>query len=281
MEHKKVVIISDLHLGYERCDKVSLNSFLDVLQKDNDVTDLVLLGDVVDMWRRDASGVFLENRGIVNKIIALQERIRVHYIAGNHDYHVLHLKNTKQYFSYPLEFKENLNITDGQYTYRFVHGYEFEYGSRKHNPTMHRVMNALCRVMSDGEGYIEDNVWGLVTKGWSEINYFFSTILLFRKRQVKSITTELQDSPEIRLKDKIKDVERRAYEMQGGKPNEILIFGHTHQPFINKQENVVNTGSWVTDAAVYNTYVELSEGKPRLFIFGKEEITKRVNLPKS
>jgi len=145
---------------------------------------------------------------------------------------------------------------------------------------MHLVMNALCRVMSDEEGYMEDDVWGLVTKSWSEISYFFSTILLFRKRQVKSITTQLRDSPETRLKDKIHDVDRRAYEAQGGKPNEILVFGHTHLPFINKQENVVNSGSWVTDAAVRNTYVELSEGKPRLFVFGKGEILERVDLPR-
>jgi hypothetical protein len=33
--------------------------------------------------------------------------------------------------------------------------------------------------------------------------------------------------------------------------------------------------SWVTDAADYNTYVELSNGKPRLFVFGGQQITKR------
>ncbi|HTY47123.1 MAG TPA: UDP-2,3-diacylglucosamine diphosphatase [Methanomassiliicoccales archaeon] len=280
MERKKVVVISDTHLGYEKCDRASLNDFLSALQKDPDVTDLVLLGDIVDMWRRDASGVFLESREIVEKIIRLQERTRVHYVAGNHDYHLLHLKNTKQFFMYPLEFKENLTIEDGQYAYRFMHGYEFEYGPREANPTMHLVMNALCRVMSDEQGYVEDDVWGLVTKGWSEISYFFSTILLFRKRRIKAITTQLRDNPEKRLTDKIQDVDRRAYEAQGGKPNEILVYGHTHRPFINKQENVVNSGSWVTDATTHNTYLELSEGRPRLFVFGKGEILERVDLPR-
>ncbi len=54
-------VVSDQHLGYENSDKKSFNQFLDSLLNEREVTDLVLLGDVVDMWRRDASGVFLEN----------------------------------------------------------------------------------------------------------------------------------------------------------------------------------------------------------------------------
>ena len=56
-----------------------------------------------------------------------------------------------------------------------MHGYEFEYGSKNDNPTMYEVMDALCRVMSDEEGAFEQDVWGLVTKAWSEIKYFLTT----------------------------------------------------------------------------------------------------------
>ena len=56
------------------------------------MTDLVLLRDVVDMWRRDASGVFLENKDVVDRALLLQKKMRVYYIAGNHDYHVLKLQ---------------------------------------------------------------------------------------------------------------------------------------------------------------------------------------------
>ena len=44
---------------------------------------------------------------------------------------------------------------------------------------------------------------------------------------------------------------------------------------MKKAENVVNSGSWVKDAAITNTYVELSGGKPRLFVFGGNEVTDR------
>jgi hypothetical protein len=59
----KLTIVSDLHLGYKNADKDSFSRFLDSLKSDAETTDLVLLGDIVDMWRRDASGVFLENWG--------------------------------------------------------------------------------------------------------------------------------------------------------------------------------------------------------------------------
>ncbi len=85
----KLTIVSDLHLGYKNADKDSFSRFLDSMQSDKETTDLVLLGDIVDMWRRDASGVFLENWDIVAKIIGLKQKMRIHYVAGNHDYHVL------------------------------------------------------------------------------------------------------------------------------------------------------------------------------------------------
>ena len=118
----KVVVTSDHHLGYAGADKRAFNAFLDYIGEEGDVTHLVLLGDVVDMWRRDASGVFLENDDTVQKILALKSRLKVYYVAGNHDYHVLQLQN---YF-YIFEFRENPTLKDGQVTYRFLHGYEFD-----------------------------------------------------------------------------------------------------------------------------------------------------------
>ena len=64
----KLLIVSDLHLSYKNADKDSFNRFLDSVQSDTETTDLVLLGDIVNMWRRDASGVFLENWDVVQKM---------------------------------------------------------------------------------------------------------------------------------------------------------------------------------------------------------------------
>ena len=232
----KLKVVSDVHLGYKNSDKESFNRFLDSLQSDKGTTDLVLLGDIVDMWRRDASGVFLENWDFVQKVIRLKEKMRVHYVAGNHDYHVLQMRG----HSYPFSFAKDLKFTDGKYTYMICHGLEFDPQQKA------AVMEALCHVMYDPIENFED-LFGGVTQ-----------------------------PPEKRFSQILKDVEHIA--LSKIKQGEILVFGHTHHPFINEAENVVNTGSWVTDSTVHNTVVDLSCGKPRLSIFEGREITERAKI---
>ena len=268
-----MIAVSDQHLGYENSDKVAFNQFLDQLREDNELTDLVLLGDVVDMWRRDSSGTFLENKETVSKIFALREKrksLSIHYVAGNHDFHVLRLQN----FAYPFNFVKSLRIEDRDcdYVYEFVHGYEFDLSQQE------PIMEGLCRVMSDETGNFESDIWGALTAGWSDVEFIATVLRRNRKNKLKGAVQNLQTRPEERLKTKIGEVEKRA--CQRAKilqPNGILVFGHTHKPFVNTTETVANTGSWVTDATYeHNTYVELSGGKPRLFVFGGEQITKRI-----
>jgi UDP-2,3-diacylglucosamine pyrophosphatase LpxH len=258
----KVVVTSDHHLGYANADKTAFNAFLDNLSQESNVTHMVLLGDVVDMWRRDAAGVFLENHDTVAKILNLKSKgVQVFYVAGNHDYHVLDLHNP----AYPLQFTNELNLTDGPFNYRFVHGYQFD--PEQKIP----FMAFLCRVMSDQDGALESNLW----TDFNSLNNIFSKIEpSFMKADLAAITERLQRRPEDRIKDSLDKINLTA--CKEVKPGEVLIFGHTHVPFVNKAENVANTGSWVKDAAIHNTYVELSDGKPRLFVFGGHEITERT-----
>ena len=259
----KVIVTSDQHLGYANSDKAAFNAFLESLGQANDVTHMVLLGDVVDMWRRDASGVFLENHDTIRKILELKSKgIQTYYVAGNHDHHVLHLKMP----TYPLDFCKDLTLTDGQTTYRFVHGHEFDPDQKA------PLMEFLCRVMSDGEGSLETTLWNDYNK---LTNYISKIEPSFIKEDITALTDRIQRRPEERLKDSLDKINSRAF--QAAKPGEILIFGHTHAPFVNKAENVVNTGSWVKDANPHGTYLELSSGKPRLFVFSDppNEITER------
>ena len=255
----KIVVTSDHHLGYANADKPAFNAFLDNLSQD--VTHFVLLGDVVDMWRRDAAGVFLESHDTVAKILNLKSKgLQVFYVAGNHDYHVLDLHNP----AYPIQFTNELNLTDGPVNYRFVHGYQFDPEQKV------PFMAFLCRVMSDQGGALESHLW----TDFNSLNNIFSKIEpSFVKADIAAITAHLQRGPEERIKDSLDKINLAA--CSAVKPGEVLIFGHTHVPFVNKSENVVNTGSWVKDAAIHNTYVELSDGKPKLFVFGGQEITER------
>jgi predicted phosphodiesterase len=167
--------------------------------------------------------------------------------------------------AYPLEFTNELNLTDGAVNYRFVHGYQFD--PEQKIP----FMAFLCRVMSDQGGALESNLW---------VDFHSANTILskmepsFIKEDLAKVAQRLHQRPEDRLKGSLNKINSTA--CNAVKPGEVLIFGHTHVPFITKAENVVNTGSWVKDAAIYNTYVELSGGKPKLFVFGGHEITERT-----
>lgn len=185
----KTIVVSDVHLGTEDSDEAAFNAFLSSLHDDHEVTDLVLLGDIVDLWWRDASGAFLENMDTVEIIKDLQSKLRVHWVAGNHDYHLLRLKNRAPFYHYPFEFKETLELGDGDHTYRFMHGYEFEYGNELE--FMRPIMDMLCHVMSDS--------------------------LMMR-------ASNFHEGPRVRLKDKLEDIERRAYDEVRGKSGQLFIF---------------------------------------------------------
>jgi len=240
------------------------------------VTDLVLLGDIVDMWRRDASGVFLENMDTMLIIKELQNKLKVHWVAGNHDYHLLKLKNRAPHYHYPFEFKKDLELVDGEYTYRFKHGYDFEYGHEKR--FIKPALELICHLMSDFDGVEEEELWVYLSRKFTDLHYTVFTQHLETK--LKRTQRSFNDGPEERLKEeKLEIVEKRAFDEVRGKNSQLLIFGHTHHPFINQGESLINTGSWVTDAVIHNTYVELKGGKPRLFVFGGEEIKDRLVIP--
>jgi UDP-2,3-diacylglucosamine pyrophosphatase LpxH len=268
-------VVSDVHLGSEDSEKESFNAFLNSLKDDEELTDLVLLGDIVEMWHRDACGVFLENIDTTITLRELKKRINVHWIAGNHDYHLLKLKNRAPHYAYPLEFKETLDLVDGDRTYRFMHGYEFEYGTETR--FIRPVLEILCHVMSDSDGVPKDEMWAYLARKMSDIQY---SIITERgvEGNLKITTGSLEDGPEIRLKNRIEGIERLAYEEVHDKKGQVLIFGHTHNPFICEGENLVNSGSWVKEGNPHNTYVVLQGGRPRLFVYGGEEIKERKKM---
>jgi UDP-2,3-diacylglucosamine pyrophosphatase LpxH len=269
----KVIVTSDQHLGYDKSDRTSFSKFLDNLASDLAPTDFVLLGDVVDMWRRDASGVFLESHDILEKILGLTAKMNVYFVAGNHDYHVLRLVNKPGRFYpimfYPIPPSPDLVLHDGNYQYLFKHGWEYD---EEQQPP---IMEAMCRAMSDETGDIESNIWNILTH---ESGFLEELKSVANRERRKQQIHHLQLRPEERLTDfLLRRVEQKA--CNDVKANQVVVFGHTHVPFVNKKENVANTGSWVTDApADYDTYVELSNGKPRLFVFGGQEITTRKDL---
>jgi predicted phosphodiesterase len=209
------------------------------------------------------SGIFLENHDVLDIIIDLQKKIKVYYVAGNHDFHVLKLQGR----GYSVNFLKDLTLQQNDLNCRFVHGYEFDEMQRQH------FMESLCHSMSDQKGDRDTNIWAALGRYESDLSRFFSIIDRGRRRRIAKM---LQLGPEERLIENLKGVEKKARSTV--QPKEVLVFGHTHRPFVNEAENLANTGSWVTTSTVHNTFVRIEDGKPKLFVFEGAEITERANI---
>ena len=78
-----IIAVSDVHLGYMNAsktesfsDKKSFVSFLDGLAGRDDITDFVICGDLLDMWRRDMVGVTIENLDILSRFQKLASKMK-------------------------------------------------------------------------------------------------------------------------------------------------------------------------------------------------------------
>lgn len=255
-----IIAVSDVHLGYSSSNKEDFNLLLDSLLERNDIDKFVICGDLLDMWRRDIAGVAIENADTLYKLQRLKSVMNVYYVVGNHDYHVYRLRN----FKYQFEFSKILALGESNRTYLFEHGYGFD-------PVMNEVyFNALC-YSSDELGDIGSRAYAVWEK-WAAWKDRLRAI--FQAGRIKSDISTLLLPPEKRLA----IAERNEINLNACKSvigGEVLVFGHTHEPFINEKENVVNLGSWVKESPVHNTYLEVKNGSMALKIFPDGEITER------
>lgn len=287
--------VSDVHIGYEKSNVKLFNSFLqERIIEGNDVDRFVILGDFVDMWRRDVSGLFLENHETLRLLLEVKKKnIPIHYIVGNHDFHLLNLKG----HLYPLAFEERwpprpLELNGLRYIFR--HGYEFEI-------TQSKIMSELlCHNLSDGAGKIRSDFWKWITSRRDVLEcikeiirkYFprTSEASLNQESLAREYLQMLMLPPNERLANKrevtaewtlpFRRVEVNAAESV--KEGEVLVFGHTHRPLISRDGKIANTGSWVSDEDTPYTYVEIDGTAIRLMQYDgsiSQDITKNHPWP--
>jgi meiotically up-regulated gene 157 (Mug157) protein len=169
----KIVVASDQHLGYENSNADDFKNFLDyILTKRNDIQSFILLGDLVDMWRRDASGIFLEFSWMINQLLNIRnsKRIEIYIVAGNHDYHLLKLHGSSYLFKFYPKLPDSLSPSTAatqnntinplsqviNNKYIFKHGWEFD--SAQH-PI---IMDWMCHNMSSDNGHVESNIYNIL-----------------------------------------------------------------------------------------------------------------------
>ena len=245
-----------------------------ILTKRNDIQSIILLGNLVDMWRRDTSGIFLEFSWMVNQLLNIRnsKRIEVYIVTGNHDYHLLKLHDSSYQFKfYPMlpnflslstaVTSKNTTIPlskDNNNRYIFKHGWEFD--SAQH-PI---IMDWMCHNMSSDNGHIESNIYNILQTLRGRLDVELRDLIDFHDQRGGYVKNLLLP-PEERLESFISDVEKKAYSTVND--DQVLVFGHTHRPFISSDHKLVNCGSWVKDAKINNTFVEIDGDDINIFKF--------------
>lgn len=257
-----ILVISDVHLGYNiskdhRCNRKDFQAFLESYTGTK-IDHLVLLGDFFDFWRSNNARIIEDHEEIMAQLTDLNAD-KMHYIAGNHDYYILDL--IKRYeVNEKITFSKYLRLKDNNKSFFFIHGYEIE-SILTEFPTSLEVYESLSKQMcynNDTTGSIESRIWA-----------FFEGVKRFSKRRYKEYMNKQPTDRDLGAVEKFA-LTTGKYPLLGMEPNEYLVFGHTHRPFINEDKNVVNTGSWINDIEEgyqKNSYVEIDNGKVNLSYF--------------
>jgi len=247
-----ILVASDVHLGYQESNRQEFLGFLEKVCKPLGPDDqLVLLGDILDFWRRNNVAVAIENELVFKTLESL--KAKVHYIVGNHDYTLITLKLPENQF---FNVKKTLRLEDSGISYNFIHGYQLE-ALAVFEPLTIEEYESLCVSLCQRTG---DFIGDILSVLWDTIHLSFKKGDK-RQQTIRSIT----EVPESRRDmHKVEQLARSSVKdlFLGLSRDSRLIFGHTHRPFV--EDNVANTGSWVSDAKKQNTYLEIEGGKMEL-----------------
>ncbi|WP_406661856.1 UDP-2,3-diacylglucosamine diphosphatase [Methanolobus sp. ZRKC3] len=268
-----IVVVSDVHLGTKESNEQTfidfLNSF-DFKQFD----DFVLLGDIIDLWRRDCKNVVRETTKTLELLADIGDKTRVHYIVGNHDFYFLFMKEDLG-DGFQFEVKKSIVIPSGSTNFYFTHGHELEVLCNPYHfplDAYEAFSKRLC-LAGDDTGNAADYLWNSCksAKSWlSKLTGVPDHIDLALK--------SMFEPPKTRLKGKHKalnSIEELAksndrHSRFGIKSKEFLIYGHTHTPYIDIYNRVANTGCWGVEGEGKYSYMEIIDDEPHLRNYTKQ-----------
>lgn len=230
----KAYFISDVHLGLgsketEAQKETLLISFFDHLQ--NDADSLYILGDLFDAWFEYKTVIPRGFHRTISKLDDLvRNNIKVHYLAGNHDYWM------NDFFSSDLGINVHFDAftihINGKKIY-LHHGDGFTANDHGYNILKKILRNPinikLYRMLHPDIGITLAKKISLTSRKHSSNKYF---------------------GEEDGMK---KEAEKKIQEGY-----DIVIMGHRHQPSYHKIGNglYVNLGDWIS----HFSYAEMADG---------------------
>ena len=275
-----IIAVSDTHLGYEYSDSEKFKKFLDsdLVTNLSKSDHLVLLGDILEFWRKQNVDAIIKHEEELNRILRLAKKTNIHYIVGNHDYTIQHFYNNYKknfpYYHYNIDVRKFLRLTDVNSKYFFIHGYQFEVISSFEPLTIddyENISTVLCDRTNNLIGGTMTSLWDLFQnfKFRTEFlgNENISIESIFNAKSFEQI--DMIKPPEER-KENMNRVDEAAQSSAlreiffGIQEDEFLIFGHTHRPLLKKDKRVANSGSWITYAQRRNTYIQIKDNDIQL-----------------
>ncbi|WP_440991771.1 metallophosphoesterase [Haloarchaeobius baliensis] len=243
-----VVIAGDVHLGSENANAEAFNGFLDSIRHEReDVTEVVLLGDVWDMIRRDPFGVAWESADTISRLQALAAEVPVRLLLGNHDTYLGELDDAR----YDVAFMDEYAVEQGGTTIRFVHGNAFD--RLQFDVLSSRLSGPGDRGDIDPTGGRKDPV----------VAAFRETVKRGHQRvQALPLVGSVASSDAAASYSRR---QRRAHAFLESIAEDKLVYGHTHSPYVHHENVAANPGSWKATAPVHNTYLVLEDGHLELY----------------
>jgi UDP-2,3-diacylglucosamine pyrophosphatase LpxH len=270
----RIVVAGDAHLGAENADAAAFDAFLDARYREREeLAALVLLGDVWDMIRRDSFGCAWETSETITRIKDLADEIPVYFVYGNHDTHLRHLDATL----YEVEFRDELVLESGDARVRFRHGKSFD--KLQFDPLSELLSGPGDRGDIDPTKGLKDPVVAtgrdLLQRQKRRLRGAYDAVRA-NSADTDSVGTDSADTdsadtdsasdrPDSGAAESYPRRERRAHDFLAAIPEEKLVYGHTHSPYVRADNAAANPGSWKTTAPVHNTYLELADGDLSLY----------------
>ncbi len=201
-----------------------------------------MIGDLWDFWRRHDI-IYSEES---DQVLSLINQFKViYYLPGNHDHITLNAAHNYPEFN-PYNINKYFRVRSGEKNFFLVHGHELEVESKLISMKLSeydKISGNLCR-MNDTEGkiasYLHETFHKLFTKGQPQITDFLQTA---EQRQGMDAIDRFAKS-------------KAKYPLLGMQLSDILIFGHTHRPYLDSENSVINTGAWIADMLVPKWFEE-------------------------
>jgi UDP-2,3-diacylglucosamine pyrophosphatase LpxH len=244
IEVEKAIVVSDVHLGYNRSNTSAFINFLSEYAENGTASEysLFILGDLWDYWRNH-NVIFSPES---NDVLSLINRFKdIHYVPGNHDHIVLHAKEDYPDFSC-YNISKYFRVKSGDKNFFMLHGHELEVIAKLTYLTVDeydKISDQLCR-MNDEEG-----------KMASYLHEVFHKLVPGRQIEMEDIMQPAEQRKGMDSIDKFARSQAK-YPLLGMQLNDTLIFGHTHRPFEDLANHVINTGGWVSDMLIPQWFKE-------------------------